>query len=232
MKTIGLIGGLSWQSSAEYYRIINEEVNRRLGGNHSASLLMYSFDFESVEKKQAAGEWASLDQDMARAAMQLESAGADLLLIGSNTMHRCLPAIKKAVTLPVLHIVDGVGEALAAAGIRHAGLLGTRFLMEDTLYPDRLEKGFGIRTTLPEKDRIPIINRIIYEELVKGVIREDARQTFREIIDSMTGRGIEAVILGCTEIPLLIKQQDVPVPVFDTTLIHAGMAVDHALSAG
>ena len=229
MRLIGLIGGLSWESSAEYYRIINQATQRRLGGVHSARTLMYSFDFGEIEALQARGEWDAATRLMVDAAQRLERGGADLLLICSNTMHRMAGEVEAAVPVPLLHIADPTAERIAAAGLRRVGLLGTAFTMEQDFYKGRLSSKFGFDVLVPDAEDRQTVHRIIYEELVKGIVRPDSRDAYRRIIARLVDAGAEAVILGCTEIMLLVTPEDSPVPVFDTTTIHAEAAVDAAL---
>lgn len=229
MRTIGLIGGLSWQSTQTYYRIINTGVNQRLGGNHSAKILMYSFNFEEIENLQCRYEWDTLNNLMSRAGRMLEGAAADCILICSNTMHESAPYLEQVTKIPLIHIVDAVGEALYRQKIRKAGLLGTKFLMQSTFYIQKLKEVYDIETTIPNKVQIEEINTIIYAELVKGVIKKDSRDNILRIIRDMAEKGIEAIILGCTEIPLLISQRECELPVLDTTQLHALKAVEFAL---
>ena len=228
MLTIGLVGGLSWQSTATYYHIINKEVNKRLGKNHSAKILMYSFDFEEIEHLQYYSEWDKLNELMAAAGETLEKAGADCLLICSNTMHECANYLEKKVSIPLLHIVDPVGRLLKQEKVKKAGLLGTKFLMQSSTYVKKLKKVYNIETIVPDLKKIRDINEIIYTELVKGVLKDDSRKKILSIIHDMRNEGIEAVILGCTEIPLLIRQGDCEIPVVDTTELHSRCAVDYA----
>lgn len=230
MKTIGLIGGLSWESSAQYYRIINQEVRRRLGGVHSAKSLMVSVDFGAVEALQHAGEWDALGDLMAASARQLEAGGADFVVLATNTMHVLADRIEAAVAIPLLHIADPCGAAIKAAGLARVALTGTRFTMEGPFYRDRLAARFGIECLVPEADERAELHRIIYEELVAGEVRESSRQTLNAILASLAERGAEGVILGCTEIMLLARQQDSALPLFDTTTLHALAAVERALS--
>jgi aspartate racemase len=229
MKTIGLLGGMSWESSSEYYRILNETVAARLGGLHSADCLLYSVDFAAVEALQHAERWDELTQMMISAAQRLERGGAELLLICTNTMHRMAPEVQAAIGIPLLHIADAAGEAVKARGLHTVGLLGTRFTMEGDFYRRRLTDKFGLDVLIPEEADRETVHRVIYEELVKGEIRESSRDAYLEIITKLRSRGAEGVILGCTEIPLLVHQTDVEIPVFDTTRIHAEAAVDWAL---
>jgi len=228
MLTIGLIGGLSWQSTATYYHIINTEVNKRLGKNHSAKILMYSFDFEEIEHLQCHSEWDKLNELMAAAGETLEKAGAHCLLICSNTMHECASYLEKKVSIPLLHIVDPVGRLLKQEKVKKAGLLGTKFLMQSSTYIKKLKGGYNIETIVPDLKQIRDVNEIIYSELVKGIRKDESRKKILSIIQGMRNEGVEAIILGCTEIPLLIKQGDCEIPVVDTTELHSLCAVDYA----
>jgi len=229
MKTIGLIGGMSWESSIEYYRIINQTVNERLGGVHSAKSLMYSFDFADIEALQRDGDWDQMTQEMINAAQTLEQGGADLLVICTNTMHRMADDVQAAVSIPLLHITDATAQAIKAQNIDTVGLLGTRFTMEGDFYRMRLEEKHGLTVLIPPETERETVHRVIYEELVKGEIRESSQNAYIKIIEGLHTRGAQGVILGCTEIPLLVKQSDVSIPIFDTTTIHAQAAVDWAL---
>ena len=230
MKTIGLIGGMSWESSAEYYRIINRETNRRLGGVHSAQCLMWSFDFEEIKHLQHDGEWDKLADAMKGAAIRLERGGADFLVICTNTMHRLADAVSSAVGIPLLHIADPTAEKIKAAGLSRIGLLGTAFTMEQDFYKGRLQERHGLDVIVPDAEDRRVVHEIIYKELVLGQIRPESRQGYREIIARLIERGAQGIILGCTEIMLLVKEEDSAVPLFDTTTIHAVAAVDHALA--
>ena len=230
MKTIGLLGGMSWESSAEYYRILNQTVKARLGGLHSARCLLYSVDFAEIEALQRSGNWEKLTQTMIEASQKLENAGADCLLICTNTMHRMAPEIEAAIEIPLLHIADAAGDAIAARGIKTVGLLGTRFTMEGDFYRKRLEEKFDLEVLIPNDAERDIVHRVIYNELVKGEIREASRQAYLAVIDGLQSRGAEGVILGCTEIPSLVRQADTQLPLFDTTRLHAEAAVDWALA--
>ena len=230
MKTIGLLGGMSWESSIEYYRIINQEVKARLGGMHSAQCLMYSVDFSAIEKLQHAGEWDALTQAMIDAVRRLEKGGADILVICTNTMHRMADEIQAVTRIPLLHIADATAAAIKALGLHTIGLLGTRFTMEGDFYRGKLEKDHGLKVLIPNNEGREIVHHIIYDELVQGIIREDSRKAYLGVIAELKSRGAEGVILGCTEIPLLVKQADVSIPIFDTTTIHAKAAVEWALS--
>ncbi|MFN8450969.1 MAG: aspartate/glutamate racemase family protein [Anaerolineae bacterium] len=229
MKTIGLIGGMSWESSLEYYRIVNETIKLRLGGLHSAQCLMYSVDFAGIERLQHAGRWDEAGDVMADAARRLERGGADFVVLCTNTMHRLAGAIEAAVSIPLLHIADPTAEAIRAAGITKIGLLGTAFTMEQEFYRGRLTEKYGLDVLIPEADERAVIHRVIYEELVLGIVREDSRAAYQRIIDHLIARGAQGIILGCTEIMLLIAPEDCPVPSFDTTTLHAVAAADFAL---
>jgi len=232
MKTMGLLGGMSWESSIEYYRIINQRVKQRLGGLHSAQCLMYSVDFADIEALQHAGDWEALTGMMIEAVNRLERGGADFLIICTNTMHRMADAIQDSTSLPLLHIADATAAAINAKKLETVGLLGTRFTMEGEFYRGRLEKDHGLKVLIPDENGRESVHRIIYDELVKGEIRAESQKSFLDVIAGLQTRGAGGVILGCTEIPLLVKQADVPIMVFDTTAIHAEAAVDMALAAG
>ncbi len=229
MKTIGMIGGLSWESSVEYYRLVNQGVRDRLGGLHSAQCLMYSVDFAPIEQMQSEGRWDDATQVMIDAAQRLERGGADFVIICSNTMHLMAPQIEAAVTIPLLHIADATAEQIKADGIVSVGLVATRYTMEKDFYVGRLKEKYGLHVILPDADDREIVNRIIYDELVVGKIYERSKAEYVRILNALIAQGAQAIILGCTEIGLLIKQGDVSVPVFDTTLIHAHAAVNAAL---
>ena len=230
MKTIGLLGGMSWESSIEYYRIINETVKKRLGGLHSAQCLMYSVDFAEVERLQHAHEWETLTLLMIEGMQRLAHGGADCLVICTNTMHRMAPEIQAAIDLPLLHIADATADAIKAQGLHTVGLLGTRFTMEGDFYRGKLTLDHGLQVLIPDETERETVHRIIYSELVQGQILERSRLAFQNVIAGLQAKGAQGVILGCTEIPLLIRQSDVSIPVFDTTRIHAEAAVDWALS--
>jgi aspartate racemase len=229
MKTIGLIGGMSWESSAEYYRIMNQGVRDRLGPTASARCLLWSFDFSEIERLQHEGDWSGLTDRMTDAARRLETAGADVLLICTNTMHRMADAVQQAVSIPLLHIVDPTADRIKAAGLRRIGLLGTAFTMEQDFYKGRLAAMHGLDVLVPGEAERATVHRIIYEELVAGVINPVSRAAYRDVIAGLVARGAEGIILGCTEIMLLVKPEDSAVPLFDTTALHAQAAVDHAL---
>ena len=231
MKTIGLIGGMSWESTIPYYRLINEGVKQRLGGLHSAKLILHSVDFDEIERLQRSGDWDAAGALLTRSAQLLETAGAELLVLCTNTMHKVAPAIESAVSIPLLHIADATAEAAKAAGIRRVGLLGTRFTMEQDFYVGRLTERHGLEVltpTAPERDEV---HRIIYEELCLGKILPASRESYHRIMDELVRRGAQAVILGCTEISLLVGKEDGPVPLLDTTAIHAQSAVEAALAS-
>jgi aspartate racemase len=225
MRTLGLIGGMSWESSQHYYRIVNQEVRARLGGLHSARCLMYSFDFHDVEVLQSAGRWDEAGQALAEVAARLEGAGADGLVLCTNTMHKLAGAIEARVTVPLLHIADATAAAVVAAGVSRVALLGTRFTMEEDFYRGRLEERFGLEVRVPDAAGRALVDRVIYDELVVGIVRDESRERYRGIIEGLVRDGAGAVILGCTEIGLLVGQDDSAVPVFDTTDIHARAAV-------
>lgn len=228
MKTIGLIGGMSWESSAEYYRIINSSVNKRLGGLHSAKILMYSFDFAEIEKLQHDNKWDKAIKLMVNAAKRLEKANADFILICTNTMHKMAEDVTKNINIPLLHIVDATAEKAKEKDIDKIGLLGTKFTMEQDFYKDRLKK-YGIDTLIPNESQRKIVHNIIYEELCLGEIRDSSRESIKNIISYLGDNGAQGIVLGCTELSLLIKQDDSHIPIFDTTVIHAEAAVDFSL---
>ena len=230
MRRIGLIGGLSWESSAEYYRIINQAVQQRLGGLHSADCLMVSFDFAEIEALQAAGDWKAATARMVAAARQLAAAGAGCIVICSNTMHRMADEVQAAVDLPLIHIADATAQPILQRGIHAVGLLGTRFTMEQTFYRGRLEERHGLRVLVPDADGRKQVDRIIYDELVRGEIRGESRRVYQRVIEQLRDAGAQAVILGCTEISLLIKPPDSCLLTFDSTELHALAAVDWALA--
>lgn len=230
MKTIGLLGGMSWESSLEYYRIINETVKQRLGDLHSAKCLMYSVDFAEIEELQHAGKWDKLTQTMVDASLLLEKGGADCLVICTNTMHRMADEIQAAIHIPLLHIADVTAAAIRSKDLQKVGLLGTRFTMEGDFYRKRLVTQHGIQVIIPDDKQRDLVHHVIYNELVKGDIRDESREAFKAIIAELGSHGAQGVILGCTEIPLLIHQKDVAIPVFDTTQIHAKASVDWALT--
>lgn len=229
MKTIGMIGGMSWESSAEYYRIVNETVKARLGKLHSAQCLLYSVDFAEIEQMQHEARWDDAGDAMADAARRLEGGKADFVVLCTNTMHKLAGAIEAAVNIPLLHIADPTAEAIQAAGITTIGLLGTAFTMEQDFYRGRLTEKFGLDVLIPEADERAIIHRVIYDELVLGIVKDESRAAYLNIIDHLIARGAQGIILGCTEIMLLIAPEDCPVPSFDTTTLHAVAAAERAL---
>ena len=229
MKTIGLIGGMSWESTVTYYQLINETIKQELGGLHSAKILLYSVDFAEVEACQAAGEWDRAADILTAAAQALERGGADLIVICTNTMHKVAPQVQAGVKLPLLHIAEATAQALRAQGIAKVGLLGTKYTMTQAFYRDKLiEAGLDVLT--PDEADMDIVHRVIYDELCLGIIREDSRAEYLRIIDALAARGAQGVILGCTEIGLLVSQNDTALPVFDTTAIHAKQAAMAALA--
>ncbi len=221
MKTLGLIGGMSWESTIPYYRIINETVRERLGGLHSARIILYSVDFHDIERLQQAGAWDEAGRILADAARALEAAGAEGLALCTNTMHKVAAAIEAAVTIPLLHIADPTAAAVKQAGIRTVGLLGTRFTMEQEFYRGRLMARHGLTVIIPDPADREIVHRVIYEELCQGEIRAESRAQYREIMQRLINAGAEGIILGCTEIALLVRPEDAPAPLFDTTGLHA-----------
>ena len=229
MKTIGLIGGMSWESSLEYYRIINERVKARLGGFHSAKSILYSVDFAEIETLQHQGKWPETAQILNRAARSLETAGADFLILCTNTMHKVAGAIESAVRIPLFHIADATARKVSSRGLKRIGLLGTRFTMEEDFYKGRLTEKFGLEVLVPNPPDREVVHRVIYQELVFGRIDPSSRRQFVAIIERLAGAGAEGVILGCTEIGLLVKDEGSPLPLFDTTRIHAEAAADLAL---
>lgn len=230
MKIIGLIGGMSWESTVPYYRLINETVRQRLGGLHSAKLILYSVDFHEVERHQREGDWEAAARILVHGARTLEAAGAEFLVLCTNTMHKLAPGIEDAVRIPLLHIADPTGADIRAAGMSTVGLIGTRFTMEHEFYRARLTADHGLRVLVPEEPDRLIVHRVIYEELCRGAVHESARAEFRRIMAALVARGAQGVILGCTEISLLIGPADCEVPQFDTTAIHARAAAELALA--
>lgn len=230
MKTIGLIGGMSWESTVPYYRLINETIKERLGGLHSAKIILYSVDFHEVEQLQRAGDWETAGVLLANAARSLEAAGADFLVLCTNTMHKVAPSIEAAVAIPLFHIADPTATEVKRAGHATVGLLGTRFTMEESFYRDRLQEHHGLRVIVPNAEERDSIHRIIYDELCLGVVLPESRREFQRVIAGLASQGAEAIILGCTEISLLVSQQDTKFPLFDTTAIHARTAAEAALA--
>ena len=228
MKTIGLLGGMSWESTVSYYQAINEGVRSVLGGLHSAKIVMYSVDFEPIEKLQHAGDWEGTAKILSEAARKIESAGADFLLICTNTMHKIAPEIESSIRIPLLHIADATAEVLIQDGISSVGLLGTAFTMEQDFYKGRLSERYRFKVIVPDKHDRQIIHQVIYTELCLGKVFPDSKKEFLRIIAMLAGAGAEAVILGCTEIGMLINQADTTVKLYDTTTIHVEKAVDYA----
>ena len=228
MKTIGLLGGMSWESTLEYYRTINEGIKKALGGLHSAKIVMYSVDFAPIEKLQHTGDWEGTAKILSEAAQSIQAAGADFLLICTNTMHKVAPQIKAAIQIPLLHIADATAEILVNGGINSVGLLGTAFTMEQEFYKGRLINNYGLQVLVPNEDDRQIVHRIIYQELCLGKIESNSKAEYLRIIDTLAAQGAEAVILGCTEIGMLVNQTDTDVRLLDTTAIHAEKAVEYA----
>ena len=230
MKTIGLIGGMSWESSQEYYRIINETIKSRLGGLHSAKCILYSVDFAEIELMQRQGKWSEMGQVLADVAQNLETAVADLIVICTNTMHKVADNIQTHISIPLLHIADATAQRVKAANVQKIGLLGTRYTMEEDFYISRLVKNFGLDVIIPDTQEREIVHRVIFDELVVGDIRQTSKEQYLKIIDHLVKQGAQGVILGCTEIGLLIHPEDCQMPLFDTTRIHAEAAVEFALA--
>ena len=230
MKTIGMIGGMSWESSVEYYKLVNEGIHHKLGGVHSAKSVMVSVDFAEVEVLQKQARWDEATQMMVDAARQAEAAGADFLVICTNTMHKMADEVQASIHIPLLHIADVAGREVVKRGIHTVGLLGTRFTMQGDFYRDRLAERFNLKVVTPSEEDQIVIHEVIYNELVTGKIVEKSRAAYLQIIEKMAKQGAEGVILGCTEIGLLVKQSDCRLPIFDTTLLHAQAAVEFALS--
>ncbi len=228
MKVIGLIGGMSWESSVEYYRIINQEVKRRLGGLHSAKCLLYSVDFHEIERYQSEGAWGKAGEVLGDAARSLEMGGADFIVICTNTMHKVVNDIQSKITIPLLHIADATAAQIKEKGINSVGLLGTRYTMEQDFYKSRLEMN-GIKVIVPSEEEREIINKVIYEELCLGEIQQNSRDYYKKVIQGLIESGAKGIILGCTEIGLLVKPEDSDVPLFDTAYIHAFEAVNMSL---
>jgi len=229
MRTLGLIGGMTWHSTVDYYRLINEGVQARLGGMRSAALILLSVDFGPVEKMQEAGDWTGLGRLMAEAAVRLEAAGAEAVVICANTMHQLADDIAAAVHIPLIHIADAAAAEVKKKGLKTVGLLGTRYTMERDFYRGRLERNHGLRVLVPDEPGRTVVHDVIYNELGRGIVRDESRRAYIDIIADLEARGAEGVILGCTEIPLLVKAADSPVPIFDTTALHAAAAVEFAL---
>lgn len=229
MKTIGLIGGMSWESTALYYRILNEEIKYALGGLHSARVVLYSLDFDEIEKLQSAGQWDEAGLLLAQAARALSRAGADFLVLATNTMHKVAPQIEQAVAIPLLHIADATAQRIHEKGLKKVGLLATRFTMEEAFYRGRLAEKWGLEVITPEREDRDFVHQVIYQELCQGRINPESRARFRQIMTLLVAQGVEGIILGCTEITMLVTVEDASVPLFDTTQIHAQYAVQQAL---
>lgn len=230
MKRIGLLGGMSWQSTATYYRLLNEAVRRRLGGLHSAECVLFSVDFEPIERMQREARWDDAAIELIQAARVLERASVELLVLCTNTMHKLAPQLEAALAVPLVHIADATGTRLRASGVSRVGLLATRYTMEETFYRGRLEARFGLQVLVPDAPTRGEVNRIIYDELCLGEIRNESRERFRSAMEALVAQGAQAIILGCTEIDMLVSEGDAPVPLFDTTAIHVEVAVERALS--
>ncbi|MGW7245499.1 aspartate/glutamate racemase family protein [Streptomyces decoyicus] len=229
MKTIGLLGGMSWESTAEYYRLLNQLTRERLGGLHSSKCVLYSVDFAEIERLQVEGRWEQAAQVLAEAARALESAGADMLLLCTNTMHKVADEVSAAVTVPLVHLADTTADAVRSSGLRRIGLLGTAFTMEQDFYRGRLES-HGLDVLVPDTAGRRTVHHVIYEELCQGIVHETSRQAFMAVISDLVAAGAEGIVLGCTEIELLIEPEHSPVPVFPTTRLHAEAAVTRALA--
>ena len=228
LKTIGLIGGMSWESTVTYYKIINETIKEKLGGLHSAKCILYSVDFQEIEECQANGNWEKSGEILGEAANNLEKAGADFIVICTNTMHKVVNQIKEKISIPILHIAEMAAEKILEKGLKNIALLGTKYTMEQDFYKSKLiEK--GINVIIPDKNDIEIINEVIYDELCLGTINSDSKKKFLEIVDKLRNKGAEGIILGCTEIGLLIKNEDTDVPLFDTAIIHAEQAAIYSI---
>lgn len=230
MKTIGLIGGMSWESSIEYYRIINETTKEKLGGLHSAKSLMVTVDFAEIEKLQHEGRWSEAAQVLIKCAQDLEHGGADFIVLCTNTMHKIADQIQAEINVPFLHIADATAEKIKTANLQKIGLLGTRFTMEESFYKDRLIDKYGLEVLIPTKDERDFIHHVIYDELCLGKVEDNSREEYKKIVQSLINQGAQGIILGCTEIELLIKQKDASVLLFPTSYIHAVAAVEYALS--
>lgn len=230
MKTVGMLGGMSWESTASYYKAINEGIRESLGGLHSAKICLYSVDFDEIEKLQHQGKWEETAKILSEAAQSIQAGGADFLMICTNTMHKVAPEVEQSISIPLLHIADATAEKLISDNVKNVGLLGTQFTMDQDFYKGRLTEKYGINVIVPEKNHQETVHNIIYSELCLGKIQESSRQQYVEIINQLHGQGAQAVILGCTEIALLVQQQHTSVPLYDTTEIHAAQAVKLATS--
>ena len=231
MKTIGLLGGMSWESTIPYYRQINQHIKQQLGGLHSAKIILYSVDFADIEALQRSGDWDKAGELLAEAAVKLQSAGADCLVLCTNTMHKVAAVIETAVTIPLLHIADATAEAIQLAGLNKVALLGTRFTMEQDFYKKRLTESYGLEVLVPDEESRALVHQVIYQELCLGVVKPDSRLQYQQIMADLVVQGAEAIILGCTEIALLVSAEDCAVPLFDTTALHAQKAADWSLSS-
>lgn len=229
MKTIGLLGGMSWESTIPYYRQINQHIKQQLGGLHSAKIILYSVDFADIEALQRSGDWDRAGELLAEAAVKLQSAGADCLVLCTNTMHKVAAVIETAVTIPLLHIADATAEAIQLAGLNKVALLGTRFTMEQDFYKKRLTESYGLEVLVPDEESRALVHQVIYQELCLGLVKPDSRLQYQQIMADLVVQGAEAIILGCTEIALLVSAEDCAVPLFDTTFLHAQKAADFAL---
>jgi aspartate racemase len=229
MKTIGLLGGMSWESTVPYYRIINETVKENLGGLHSAKLVLYSVDFHEIERLQHAGNWDEAGRVLGRAAHALRAAGADFIVVCTNTMHKLADTIEAAAGIPVFHIADPTAEEIRRHGLKQVGLIGTRFTMEQEFYKGRLRERHGIQSLIPDEADRDLVHKVIYEELCLGIVRDESRQAYRGVIQRLVDRGAQGIVLGCTEIAMLVWPEDSSVPVFDTAALHARKAAEFAL---
>lgn len=229
MKTIGLLGGMSWESTIPYYRQINQHIKQQLGGLHSAKIILYSVDFADIEALQRSGDWDRAGELLAEAAVKLQAAGADCLVLCTNTMHKVAAVIETAVTIPLLHIADATAEAILQAGLSKVALLGTRFTMEQDFYKKRLTESYGLEVLVPDEESRALVHQVIYQELCLGLVKPDSRLQYQQIMADLVVQGAEAIILGCTEIALLVSAEDCAVPLFDTTFLHAQKAADYAL---
>jgi aspartate racemase len=229
MKTIGLLGGMSWESTIPYYRQINQHIKQQLGGLHSAKIILYSVDFADIEALQRSGDWDRAGELLAEAAVKLQAAGADCLVLCTNTMHKVAAVIETAVTIPLLHIADATAEAIQLAGLNKVALLGTRFTMEQDFYKKRLTESYGLEVLVPDEESRALVHQVIYQELCLGLVKPDSRLQYQQIMADLVVQGAEAIILGCTEIALLVSAEDCAVPLFDTTFLHAQKAADYAL---
>lgn len=230
MKTIGLLGGMSWESTLQYYRMINQGVKNALGGLHSARIVLYSLDFDPLEKMLSSGNWEELAQELSHAAMRVESAGADFLLICTNTMHQVASDIEDSLEIPVLHIADATAETLVIDGIERVGLLGTALTMEHDFYKQRLQEEYDIEVVIPDLEERRIVHEVIFQELCLGKIKDSSKQSYLRIMDRLADKGAQGIILGCTEIGMLVQQKDTEIKLYDTTAIHAEKAIDYALT--